>query len=219
MHRRDDVRPCRQPQRVAFNGAFSCKSVCEIQSHGNQPQWDPLRRLSLFIRISHMKQMSLTFHEWVAFSAAMINTLKWRRGETERGKTGEWCEPTPGSSVIKPPAVWQLAWKEQKSGGYGLDGVAGGEDNYETGVHTRLTFYKADGCVAAELFSSRFFISPSINLRQSPILVKQVSALVPESSILPHFSQFITTFHTFFSFSLSQPLSAGTVRRVKAPQL
>lgn len=154
-----------------------------------------------------MKQMSLTFHEWVAFSAAMINKLKWRRGETERGKTGE------------PPAVWQPAWKEQKSGGYGLDGVAGGEDNYETSVHTRLTFYKADGCVAAELFSSRFFISPSINLRQSPILVKQVSALVPESSILPHFSQFITTFHTFFSFSLSQPLSAGTVRRVKAPQL
>lgn len=56
------------------------------------------------------------------------------------------------------------AWKEQKSGGNGLDGVAGGEDNYETSGHTSLTFYKANGCVAAELFSPCFFISPSINL-------------------------------------------------------
>lgn len=54
MHCEDLVRPCQQPQRVAFKGAISHSAACVC---GNIVTWQsasvrPLRRLSLFIKLN-----------------------------------------------------------------------------------------------------------------------------------------------------------------------
>lgn len=158
MHRRDHVRPCQQPQRVAFKRPCECvwNTVTWQSASARAPH-----RLSLFItlNISHetneldLSWRSLFWIWWITWNGAERRSVDEER---EQGNTEERYKPAPASSVINPPELW-LQLRQSNSRAEVAEIIL---KPVITPVWRVTEAYCLD---AAEPFGTCFFTSPTTN--------------------------------------------------------